>query len=156
MIAFTSSVNSKVRSSEHALTVVNRTRQRLPLAFLRRAARIALTRLGITNYTVSVVLVGRQRSRTLNATFRKKDAATNVLSFPYVASHAGLTGDVVVCVPVAVAEAKKYSRSARMHLAMLTVHGIVHLAGYDHETSREARRMERLEAAIARKLGISE
>jgi probable rRNA maturation factor len=135
---------------------VNRTRQRLPLAFLHRAATTALSTLGITNGPVTVAFVGAQRARTLNREFRKKDRATNVLSFPYERSRTALTGDVIVCVPVVAREAKKYRRSVQNHLAMLVVHGIVHLAGHDHETQADAKRMERLEAEIARKLRISD
>jgi probable rRNA maturation factor len=146
----------KTRSDKFSVVFVNRTRQRLPLAFLQRAATATLTTLHITSGSVTVAFVGARRARTLNREFRKKDRATNVLSFSYERSRASLTGDVVVCVPVAAREAKNYGRSVQNHLAMLVVHGIVHLAGHDHETQADAKRMERLEAEIARKLRISD
>jgi probable rRNA maturation factor len=105
-----------------------------------------------------VSLVGAARSRSLNARYRGRDHATNVLSFPAPpagAGRAGLLGDLVICPAVLRAEARAQHKSARAHWAHLVVHGVLHLAGYDHERADQARRMEGREVRVLRGLGIA-
>jgi probable rRNA maturation factor len=105
---------------------------------------------------VSVRLVGRAESRKLNAHYRGKDHPTNVLSFP--ASPAAATvalGDLVICPQVLRAEAREQRKTLRAHWAHLVVHGALHLIGYDHERDADARRMERREIAVLRRLGFT-
>ena len=107
---------------------------------------------------ISVLLVGPQRSRALNAQYRGRDQPTNVLSFPAPPSAArtsGLLGDLVICPAVLRAEARAQHKDARAHWAHLVVHGVLHLAGYDHERKDEALRMERREIRVLRGLGIA-
>jgi probable rRNA maturation factor len=107
---------------------------------------------------ISVLLVGPAASRALNARYRGRDRATNVLSFPApsaVASPANLLGDLVICPAVLRAEARAQHKSARAHWTHLVVHGVLHLAGYDHERATQARRMERREIAVLRQLGVA-
>jgi probable rRNA maturation factor len=106
---------------------------------------------------ISVLLVGATRSRSLNARFRGRDRPTNVLSFPAAAAaqDGGLLGDLVICPAVLRAEARSQRKSARAHWAHLVVHGVLHLAGYDHEQERDARRMQRREIRVLRALGIA-
>ena len=107
---------------------------------------------------LSVLLVGPARSRRLNAHYRRRDRATNVLSFPAppgAAGGAGLLGDLVICPAVLRAEARAQHKSARAHWAHLVVHGVLHLVGYDHELEPQARRMERREIRVLRALGVA-
>jgi probable rRNA maturation factor len=105
---------------------------------------------------ISVSLVGAARSRALNAHYRGRDHATNVLSFPApAAGSAGLLGDLVICPAVLRAEARAQHKSARAHWAHLVVHGVLHLAGYDHERADQARRMERREVRVLAGLGVA-
>lgn len=98
---------------------------------------------------VTLRIVGTREGRRLNATFRKKQKATNVLSFPY--GHG--TGDVVLCHPVIAREAREQGKTIAAHYAHLVVHGILHLRGHDHLKSKDAARMEREEIRILRRLG---
>ena len=111
------------------------------------------------NAELSVRLVGRAEGRKLNAQYRGKDYATNVLSFPAasMATHEDAThlGDLVICPPVLRAEALEQRKTLRAHWAHLVVHGSLHLIGYDHERDADARRMERREIAVLRRLGFS-
>lgn len=119
------------------------------------------------NSELSVRLVGRAEGRKLNAQYRGKDYATNVLSFPASAfaapsarsSGSGETarplGDLVICPPVLRAEALEQRKTLRAHWAHLVVHGSLHLIGYDHERDADARRMERREVAVLRRLGFA-
>jgi probable rRNA maturation factor len=105
---------------------------------------------------LGVLLVGPARSRALNALWRGHDRPTNVLSFPASAAAraAGMLGDLVICPAVLRAEAHAQRKSARAHWAHLVVHGALHLVGYDHERLRDARRMERREILVLRRLGL--
>ena len=114
------------------------------------------------NSELSVRLVGRAESRRLNARYRGKDYATNVLSFPPAplaqAANDDATqplGDLVICPPVLRAEALEQRKTLRAHWAHLVVHGSLHLIGYDHERDADARRMERREIAVLRRLGFT-
>jgi probable rRNA maturation factor len=107
---------------------------------------------------LAVRLVGITESRALNARYRGRDRATNVLSFPALPSAtavAGWLGDLVLCPAVVRAEARAQHKSARAHWAHLVVHGVLHLTGFDHERPAQARRMERREIASLRRLGIA-
>ena len=112
--------------------------------------------------TVSLSVVDEGESRRLNRDYRGKDRPTNVLSFPMgldVASPPGeplLLGDIVLCAPVVAAEAVAQSKAAADHWAHLVVHGVLHLAGYDHVDDAEAADMERLEKSILAKGGIAD
>jgi probable rRNA maturation factor len=99
---------------------------------------------------VTLRIVGEREGRELNARFRKKQKATNVLSFPYGKG----SGDVILCHPVIAREARAQGKPLAAHYAHLVVHGILHLRGYDHEKKRDALRMERREVRILRRLGF--
>ena len=95
-------------------------------------------------------IVGQREGRALNRQFRKRDYATNVLSFNY----GEMSGDIVLCHPVIVREAREQKKSVRAHYAHLVVHGVLHLAGHDHDTNAAAKRMEAREIGILRRLGV--
>ncbi len=101
---------------------------------------------------VALRIVDEEEGRILNRDYRGKDYATNVLTFP-LAEEPHLIGDIVLCAPVVVKEAAEQGKSLEAHFAHLTVHGILHLHGYDHETEPEAELMEWLESQIVTKLG---
>ena len=109
---------------------------------------------------ITLRLVGEEEGRTLNRDYRGKDYATNVLTFVYDDDFPGedlpLTGDIVLCAPVVAHEAAQQGKSVEAHYAHLTVHGVLHLQGYDHETGEEARIMEALETQIVTKLGYAD
>ncbi len=109
---------------------------------------------------LAVRVVGPAESRRLNAHYRGKDKPTNVLSFPAqipAAARPGLRplGDLVICAHVVRSEAREQGKALRAHWAHLVVHGALHLIGYDHELASDARRMERREIAVLRRLGFS-
>lgn len=103
---------------------------------------------------VMIRIVGMQEGCQLNKLYRGKDYATNVLTFP-LAEEPHLIGDIILCAPVIEAEAKSQNKSLEAHYAHLTVHGILHLHGYDHEIEAQAELMEGLETAIVIKLGYA-
>jgi len=95
-------------------------------------------------------IVGEREGRRLNNAFKKKNRATNVLSFAY----GNGAGDVVLCHPLVVREARAQGKTIAAHYAHLVVHGLLHLRGYDHEKKREAERMAREEIRLLRRAGF--
>ena len=106
---------------------------------------------------LSIRIVDGREGRRLNHRYRRKDYATNVLSFPAdlpPGIELPLLGDLVICAPVVAREAAEQGKPARDHWAHLTVHGVLHLLGHDHVEAAEARRMEALEIRVLADLGI--
>jgi probable rRNA maturation factor len=113
---------------------------------------------GIVSFTrvqLGLRLVGLAEGRQLNANYRNKDYATNVLTFEYGVQPDGTAaGDIVLCVPVLKREAKEQRKELLCHAAHLVIHGTLHALGYDHLKSRDAKHMEYLEIGILAQLGI--
>ncbi|MGQ4661250.1 rRNA maturation RNase YbeY [Lysobacter sp. F6437] len=108
---------------------------------------------------LAIRLVDNKEGRALNRHYRGKDHATNVLSFPADLPEGvklPLLGDLVICVPVVAREAREQGKRLNDHYAHLTVHGALHLLGWDHEDEREAECMEQLEREILATLGIAD
>lgn len=125
-------------------------------AAMTRWARAALGRRG-TGRQLAVRVVAPAESRRLNAAWRGRDKPTNVLSFPAAGLATGGArplGDLVICAAVVRGEAREQGKPLADHWAHLIVHGALHLVGYDHEGDDDARRMERREIAVLRRLGI--
>jgi probable rRNA maturation factor len=124
-------------------------------AALRRWARLAVGAAG-DGRRLAVRIVTRPQSQSLNAQWRGRDYPTNVLSFPPAPAVAGAElGDLAICAAVVRAEARAQRKPLRAHWAHLTLHGCLHLIGYDHEHDADARRMERREIALLAQLGIA-
>lgn len=102
---------------------------------------------------INLRIVDETESAGLNAQWRKKDEATNVLSFP--ANVPGFLGDVVLCAPVVMKEALAQNKMPQDHCAHLTIHGVLHLMGFDHQRPSEADIMEAHEVDILKTLGIN-
>jgi len=103
-------------------------------------------------------IVDREESAQLNERYRGKHGATNVLSFPFVVPQGVATellGDLVICAPVVLDEATTQGKPAEAHWAHLTVHGVLHLQGFDHQSQAEADVMEAEEIAILSRLGYA-
>jgi probable rRNA maturation factor len=106
------------------------------------------------NATITVRFVGQSESKKLNANYRNKDYATNILTFPYELQNGidHLSADLVICLPVLEKEAKQQKKTFEQHLIHLIVHGTLHAQGFDHEDEVEAEAMEQLEISILKKL----
>ncbi len=110
---------------------------------------------------VAVRIVDEEESRKLNQQFRQQDKATNVLAFP-----AGITGlpevevqalgDLVICGPLVEEEAEEQGKSPASHWGHLLVHGMLHLLGYDHQTSSQAAEMEAMEKQLLADRGFED
>jgi probable rRNA maturation factor len=108
-----------------------------------------------TDAELTLRFVGRREGRSLNRDHRGRDYATNVLTFEYGTGPDGvLRGDIVICLPVVVAEAKAQKKTLRQHLAHMVVHGTLHAQGHDHLEDDEAEAMEALERQILAELRV--
>ena len=121
---------------------------------LKRAAKLALERGGCRHGALTLLLAGDAKLHSLNMSFRAKDKPTNVLSFP--AEREDYLGDVAIAYGVTRQEAREQKKSFSNHATHLTVHGVLHLLGYDHETAKAAKIMEPLEVEILSELGIGD
>lgn len=125
-------------------------------ALLRRWCELAL-RQRTADSELTIRLVDEAEGRELNHTWRHKDYATNVLSFPADVPEGildiPLLGDMVICVPVVEREAAEQGKTPEAHWAHLVIHGCLHLLGYDHIEEDEALEMEDLERQLLAELG---
>jgi probable rRNA maturation factor len=137
------------RSAPVEVVLLNRQRRRrVPVARLRRVLEDAGRALRVTG-EVALVLTGDAPVRRLNARYRHKDKPTDVLSFPGPGGEAGL-GDIVISLDTAARNAPRFGRTLSEELQVLTLHGFLHVLGYDHETDDGT--MDRLEARLRRRL----
>jgi len=105
---------------------------------------------------ITVRIVDAEEGQALNREYRKKDYATNVLTFDYTQEPV-VTADLVLCAPVVAREAAENGKSLQDHYAHLLVHGTLHAQGWDHETSAaDADEMEAYETEILAELGIAD
>jgi probable rRNA maturation factor len=104
--------------------------------------------------SLTIRIVDEEEGRQLNAAYRGRDYATNVLTFP-LTEEPILMGDIVICAPVVAKEAVEQGKPLLAHYAHMTVHGVLHLHGYDHEVDAQAELMEAMEVAVMHKLGFA-
>ena len=106
---------------------------------------------------LAIRIVDEREGCALNRHYRGKDYATNVLSFPAELPEGvklPLLGDLVICAPVVAREASEQGKTVTAHYAHLTVHGVLHLLGWDHDDEKEAEAMEQLEREVLAELGL--
>lgn len=124
-------------------------RAALPRHKVTRWIRHALA----TDAEITVRIVDASEGQSLNRDFRKKDYATNVLTFDYTQEPV-VTADLVLCAPVVAQEAKAQKKTLQAHYAHLIVHGTLHAQGWDHELNEDAEVMELRETEILARLGF--
>jgi probable rRNA maturation factor len=126
-----------------------RHRTALPRHKVTRWIRHALA----SDAEITVRVVDAEEGQALNHDFRKKDYATNVLTFDYTQEPL-VTADLVLCAPVVAKEAKEQGKTLQEHYAHLIVHGTLHAQGWDHELDEDAQVMELRETEIMARLGF--
>ncbi|MAG28752.1 rRNA maturation RNase YbeY [bacterium] len=110
------------------------------LRAFKRAQKLFSRKIG--NKSIGVVFVGRSESKNLNAKYRGKNRATNVLSFELKEKNE--LGDIIICPSIARQEALNLNIGFNEHIVYLFSHGLLHLLGYDHKTNKEDKKMEKL------------
>jgi probable rRNA maturation factor len=120
-------------------------------------AQQALAHQGVAPCEMAIKIVEPAESRALNHQYRGKDAPTNVLSFPLdggMPDKSLLLGDLAICADIVRAEAAQQEKTVAAHFAHMTVHGIMHLMGFDHVDEAEAEEMEQIEIKILHTIGF--
>jgi probable rRNA maturation factor len=135
----------------------------LPRWRIRRWVQRALTAaqqdriFAFSTFAIVVRIEGLADARSLNAQYRGKDYATNVLTFEYgIAPDGSASADIVLCLPIIKQEARAQRKEFLCHAAHLTIHGTLHALGYDHLRVRDTQKMEALEIKILSEMGISD
>lgn len=123
-----------------------------PRAQLRRWVAAAVD----TDATLALRFVGEPEARALNARYRHRDYAPNVLTFPYHSGGERVSADIVICMPVVRREARAQRKPLQAHLAHLVVHGALHACGHEHDSPDGAARMEALETALLARFRIDD
>src|SRR4030042_4534546 len=121
------------------IEINNLTANSLDYDFLKKVAKIVLNK-EKKKLTLSVVLVNPAKIKELNRKYRKKNRATDVLSFPYDDS-----GEIVICLKEVNYNAKKFCSSFKTELARVLIHSVLHLLGYDHQSQKQRKTMEKKE-----------
>ena len=138
--------------------IVNRQRRvRVAVQPLQRFYERVRGELGFAPESVTVQLIGDDAMARLNLAFRKHEGPTDVLSFPANGARsspgAAYVGDIAISPETARRNARRLSRSLAVEMKILLLHGMIHLAGYDHETDRGE--MDRLERRLRKRLGVA-
>ena len=107
------------------------------------------------NGLITLRFVNATEGKKLNFSFRNKDKATNVLTFPYELTKKTVVADIIFCLPVIQKEASDQSKAVKAHLAHLIIHGCLHAQGLDHENDKEAKKMESKEIILLKSLGFT-
>ena len=137
------------RSAHLEVVLLNQQRRRrIPAARLRRVIQHAARALRVSG-EVALVLTSDAPVRRLNARYRHQDEPTDVLSFPGPGGEGGL-GDIVISLDRAARNAPRFGRTLSQELEILTLHGFLHVLGYDHETDDGT--MDRLESRLRKRL----
>ena len=151
------------------LLIKNFTKSKINEKFLRRVGKAALENIPalkkIADLEIDLAIVGEKKMKTLNRIWRGKDKATDVLSFEsgqlakksksfvFAPRDNFHLGEIIICYSVAASQAREDGHSLDKEMAVLLIHGILHLAGYDHEKSeKEAKKMFVLQKKIIKKV----
>lgn len=108
---------------------------------------------------LSIRVIDEDESADLNIHYRQKSGPTNILSFPFSTiqgTDISLLGDIAICAPLVRKEAVEQDKTLEAHWAHLTIHGVLHLNGFDHEEAQAAKEMETLETDILKTLGYAD
>ncbi len=124
---------------------------------VKRAVEAVLIKQRLKKAALAVVLSNDAEVQSLNRDYRKKDKPTNVLSFPDGSVEEGVRqlGDIILAYETIAREAAEQKKPMKAHITHLTIHGVLHLLGFDHETEKEAASMESIEISVLKRMGIA-
>jgi len=141
----------------YKIEVNQRIGKNIPKKWLSQIVGQTLKVTKVKNAEISIAFVGDKEIKRLNKQYRGKDKVTDVLSFDYrnglaqikTQKSAEINGEIVICYPQALRQAKEHGRNVKQEIKTLLVHGLLHLCGYEHEkNARQAREMEKTQNKI--------
>ena len=127
---------------------------------LRNVVEFALKYQKVENAIFNIIIVDEEEIHKINREYRGKDSVTDVISFAleddkvFIETDFRVLGDIYVCIEKVKSQAEEYGHSFKRELAYLTIHGLLHLLGYDHMTSEEEKIMNEVEEMILNEYGI--
>lgn len=127
---------------------------------LRNVVEFALKYQKVENAIFNIIIVDEEEIHKINREYRGKDSVTDVISFAleddkvFIETDFRVLGDIYVCIEKVRSQAEEYGHSFKRELAYLTIHGLLHLLGYDHMTSEEEKIMNEVEEMILNEYGI--
>lgn len=129
--------------------------------YLKKVIKRTLKHEKIENAYFSIIFVNNEEIKALNKDYRGIDKVTDVISFALednedlIKNDTRVLGDIYICIPRALEQAENYGHSIKRELAFLTVHGLLHLLGYDHMEKEEEKEMFALQELILNEEGIT-
>ena len=141
--------------------IFNETNEKIDLDEEKKIIEFALKHENLKNVNFNVIFVDSEKIRQINRDYRKIDRETDVISFALGDGEANidfefgrLLGDIYICIPKMKAQAKEYGHSLTREMGFLTVHGLLHLLGYDHMTKEEEKVMFQKQEEILNAYGL--
>lgn len=141
--------------------IINETNEEIKeLTEVKKLVEFALKKQNITNSVFNIIIVDEQRIQELNRDYRNKDSVTDVISFAledddtFIKTDVRILGDIYICLKRAKDQAEQYEHSFLREISFLTIHGLLHLLGYDHMNKDDERVMFSLQEMILNEYGI--
>lgn len=130
---------------KYGIEINQRVGKKIEKKWVSKIIRSALKQIGIKDAEISIAVVGDKEMRALNKQWRRKDRVTDVLSFDFRVfprcfprfSASTINGEIIICYPQALRQAKESKHSVKEEIKLLLIHGLLHLCGYDHEKSKK-------------------
>ena len=143
------------------IEIINETEEKInELKEINSLISFALNKLNISNCIFNIIIVGKNKIQELNKNYRNKDSVTDVISFAleddktFINTDFRVLGDIYICLDKAKNQAIEYGHSFLRELSFLSIHGLLHLLGYDHMTKEEENEMFSLQEMILNEYGI--
>lgn len=120
----------------------------------------SLKYLKLNNVIFNIIIVDKEKIQEINKTYRNIDRVTDVISFAledddsFVKTDFRVLGDIYICLDKAIEQAKEYGHSLKREISFLTIHGLLHLLGYDHMTEKDEKEMFGLQEMILNEYGL--
>ena len=127
------------------------TSDKIDVGFLKRVAKKTLKLMKLNIINLSIAVVDDAQIKVLNKKYLKRNRVTDVLAFDYGLPFGG-QGEIIICLPQAKRQAKKLGHSFKKELAILLIHGILHLVGYNDETKKDFNKIEKKQKEVCQKI----
>ena len=142
-------------------SIINETKEDIKeLEEVEKLLNFTLKKLDIKSSIFNVIIVSEEKIKELNRDYRSKDSVTDVISFAleddktFIKTDIRVLGDIYICLKKAQDQAKEYNHSILRELSFLSIHGLLHLLGYDHMTKEDESVMFKLQEVILDECGI--
>lgn len=136
--------------------VINTTKKEISIEDIKNISELTLKKLNVKNPVFNIVIVNNKKIREINKKYRGKDESTDVISFAFEETininykNKRFLGEIYISVDKAISQAKEYNHSLKREVCFLTVHGLLHLLGYNHIDEEDRKEMRKLEESVLR------